>query len=195
MSGRRPLFAGDLVALIGAGLGALLIWAGTGRWPLALVLIGIGLLAIALDLVRIVADGRHAARRWRGYLTALDFDVFALGMLAGAWAAGGAALWLAGALAALGLLVAALGYVFRRRVLAAFMVPGSSPLGIILALAPAIVAVTGGIALIRAYPGAAVPAIVMAVVAFYVLLFAQAALLRVQLPGWQPRPDTRSRQR
>jgi hypothetical protein len=196
---RRPLFAADAVALIGGGLGSLLVGAATGRWVASLALVGIALLAIALDVLRAVLEGPHPTRPWRGFVTVLDFDVFALGMLAGAWAAAGAAPWLAGALSVLGLVVASLGYVFRRPVLAAFMVPGSSPLGIVLALVPAIVAVAGGAALIRAYPGPSAPTIVMTVVGLYVLLFAQAALLRVQAPGWRPpvrpRPDSRTRPR
>lgn len=205
---RRPLFAADALALIGGGLGCLLVGAATGRWTASLVLVGIAILAIMLDVVRLVVEGPDPGRAWRGYLTVLDFDVFALGMLAGAWAAGGAAIWLAGALAALGLLVAALGYTFRGRVLTALTDPGSSLLGIVLGLVPAVVAVAGGTALIRAYQGPSAPTIVMAVVGLYVLLYAQAALLRVRVPGWQPpvrgpragartrpRSDTRSRQR
>lgn len=204
---RRPLFAADALALIGGGLGVLLVGAATGRWAASLVLLGIAVLAIGVDVLRALVQGPHPARPWRGLVTVLDFDVFALGMLAGAWAAAGAAPWLAFALAALALVVAVLGYAFRRRVLAALMAPGSSPLGIVLALVPAIVVVAGGIALVRAYPGPSAPTIVLTVVGLYVLLFAQAALLRAQVPDWRPpagpRPgsrkgpqsDTRSRQR
>ncbi len=208
MSGRRrPLFAADALAVIGGGLGSLLVGAATGRWGAALVLIGIALLAIALDGLRVALEGPRPGRLWRGLVTVLDFDVFALGMLAGAWAAAGAPAWLAGALGGLGLVVAVLGYAFRRRVLAAFMAPGSNALGIVLALVPALVVLTGGAALVRAYPGPSAATIVMTVVALYVLLFAQAALLRVQVPGWRPpvgprpgsrerpRSDTRSKQR
>jgi hypothetical protein len=204
---RRPLFAADGLALIGGGLGWLLVGAATGRWAAALVLVGIAVLAIALDVVRALVEGPHPRRPWRGFLTVLDFDVFALGMLAGAWAAAGAATWLAIALAAVGLLVAGLGYAYRRWVLAALLEPRSSPLGIVLALVPAVVVVAGGTALVRSYQGPGAPTIVMAVVGLYVLLFAQAAMLRVQVPGWRPavrarpgsgtrsRSDTRSRQR
>jgi hypothetical protein len=204
---RRPLFAADALALIGGGLGWLLVGAATGRWAASLVLVGIAVLAMALDVARALVGGPHPGRTWRGFLTVLDFDVLALGMLAGAWAAAGAPTWAAIALGVLGPLVAVLGYAFRRQVLAALLEPRSSPLGIVLALVPAVVVVAGGTALIRSYPGPGAPTIVMAVVGLYVLLFAQAALLRVQAPGWRPpvraRPgserqpgsDTRSRQR
>lgn len=197
----RPQFAAGALALIGCGVGALLVGAITGRWLVSLALVGVALIAIVLDLIRAAFEARLGGQVWRGRLIVLDFDVFALGMLAGAWAVAGAAAWLAGALGVVGLAVAALGYLFRRQVLTAFMAPASSPLGILLALIPALAAIGGGggIALVRAFPGPVVPTIVMTVTALYVLLFAQAALLRVQEPGWRPaapgRPDTRRRPR
>lgn len=203
----RPEFAADAVALIGALVGALIVGAVRGRWLISLTLVGIAVVVIALDLLRAAFADPRTGQSARGFLIVLDFDVFALGMLAGAWAVAGAAPWLAVALGALGAMVAALGYLFRRQVLTAFLAPRSSPLGIVLALVPAVAAVGGGggVALVRAFPGPAAPAIVMTVAGLYVLLFAQAALLRVQVPGWQPpapprhptrpRSDTRSRTR
>lgn len=193
----RPQFAAGAVALLGCSVGALVVGGATGRWLLSLSLVGIALVAIVLDLLRAAFEHRLPARPWRGFVIALDFDVFALGMLAGAWAVAGAAGWLAAALAAAGLLVAAVGYVFRRQVLTAFMAPRSSAVGVALALIPALAAVGGGgaILLVRALPGPAAPVIVMTVAALYVLLFAQAALLRVQVPDWQPPASDRRRAR
>ena len=197
----RPQFAADALALIGCGVGGLLVGAITGRWLVSLALVVVAVIAIVLDLIRAAFETRLGGPVWRGRLIVLDFDIFALGMLAGAWAVAGAAPWLAGALAVLGVVVAAIGYLFRRQVLTAFMAPRSSPLGIVLALIPALAAIGGGggIALVRAFPGPVVPTIVMTVTALYVLLFAQAALLRVHDPAWRPaaprRPVTRSRSR
>lgn len=197
----RPLFAGDALALIGCGVGTLVVGATTGRWLASLALVGVAAVAIVLDALRAAFESRLQARPWRGRLIVLDFDVFALGMLAAAWAVAGATGWLAGALGALALALAAAGYAFRHQVLTAFMAPASSPLGILLAVIPAVAAIGGGggFAVVRAFPGPAAPAIVMAVCGLYILLFAQAALLRVEVPSWRPpaapRSTPRSRRR
>lgn len=195
---RRPQLAAGVVALLGCGVGALVVGASTGRWLVSLVLVGIGLAVIALDLVRVALGTRLPVRLGAGLQIALAFDVFALGVLTGAWALAGGMPWLAGAMAALAVVVAGGACLFRRQILTAFLEPRSSPLGIVLALIPALAAVGGGgaIVLVHALPGPAAPAVVMAAAGLYVLLFTQAALLRVQVPGWQPprpRSDTRSR--
>lgn len=192
-SARRPQLSGDALAVIGLAVGALLARATTGAWTVPAALLGVALAVGVIDLLR-VALPIEAVRRLRaGWMVVIDLDAFGLGILVGAWAAAGASLWIAVLLAALGVLVAVLGYVFRPQVLTAFMIPGSSPVGIVLAVVPLLGGGASGILLVRIAEGSAVPAAVMAVAALYVLLFAQSAALRVQVPGWEPPAATRRR--
>jgi hypothetical protein len=193
---RGPLLAGAGVALIGLGVGALVAWGASGNGAVPLTLAGVGAVALALHLARASAPaGSRAGRPRIGWLLVLDFDFAAAGLLTGAWGAAGGTRGLAIGLGAVALAMAGVGYVCRRYVLTAFLHPGSSPLGVALALLPAIAAGGGAGFVLGRGSGALVPAIVMVAIALYLVLFAQAAVLRLREPGWQPPAQRRGARR